>query len=221
MTPPMRPTAWWWVRHAPVIGTAGCIHGQLDVRCDVSDQAAFAALARVLPDDAVWLVTPLRRTRDTAAAIAAAANDAGRHVPEPSVEPEFIEQSFGRWQGLRWAEMQSRDPAAYDVFWQDPTRHAPPGGESFAAQMTRVGVAIALRTMDFAGRSIVSISHGGTIRAAVAMALGLAPEAAMAVVIDTLSVTRLSYVHDGMLRGRDGAWVVEGVNLPCRWPGGG
>ncbi|MBK8908282.1 MAG: histidine phosphatase family protein [Rhodospirillales bacterium] len=217
MTAPMRPTEWWWVRHAPVIGPAGCIHGQHDVACDLSDRDCLAALARALPDDAVWLVTSLRRTRDTAAAIAAM----GKHVPEPIVEPDFVEQSFGRWQGLNWEEMQERDPAAYDAFWQDPTRNPPPGGESFAAQMTRVAGAINRRTTEFAGRRVVSISHGGTIRAAVAAALALAPEAAMAVVIDTLSVTRFSFVEDGLLRGRGGVWLVQGVNAPCRWDLGG
>ena len=62
-------TRWWWVRHAPVVGHAGRIYGNLDVDCDCSDEALFRALAAGLPREAVWIVTPLARTRATAEAI--------------------------------------------------------------------------------------------------------------------------------------------------------
>ena len=38
----------------------------------------------------------------------------------------------------------------------------------------------------------------------------------MAIVIDNLSLTRISHVADGLLRGRGGAWMVRGVNVPAR-----
>jgi alpha-ribazole phosphatase len=205
------PTSWWWIRHAPVPGTEGRLNGQRDVDCDTSDASSFQGLARILPRDAISVVSSLKRTRQTFDAIAAA----GESLPEPIVEPDFIEQSFGRWEGLSWAEMQARDPEAYAAFWKNPTRNAPPGGESFEAQMQRTAAAIERLTAAFAGRDIVSISHGGTIRAAVAVALGLAPEAAMAIVIDNLSMTRLSLVHDRLLSPGCAAWLVQGVNLPC------
>lgn len=207
-----RPTQWWWVRHAPVTAVAGRLYGQMDVDCDTGDDHAFCALAGVLPADAVWLTTPLGRTQKTFEAIAAKV--AG--LPNPVVEPAFIEQSFGRWQGLSWDEMQDSDAKAYADFWRDPTRSAPPGGESYVAQMERTRAAIERLSIEYAGRDIVSVSHGGTIRAAVAIALGLTPEAAMAVVVDNLSVTRLSKVEDGLLKNKGGVWLVQGVNVPCR-----
>jgi hypothetical protein len=39
----------------------------------------------------------------------------------------------------------------------------------------------------------------------------------MAVVIDNLSVTRINFVEDGLLRSHEGVWQVQGVNMPCRW----
>lgn len=207
-----RPTQWWWIRHAPVTAVAGRLYGQMDVDCDTGDADDFARLAAMLPVDAIWLTTPLRRTRKTFLAIAA--RTAG--LPEPVVEPDFIEQSFGRWQGLSWDEMRDIDPKAYADFWHDPTRSAPPGGESYVAQMDRTRAAIERLSLEYAGRDIVSVSHGGTIRAAVAMALDLTPEAAMAVVVDNLSVTRLSKVDDGLLKSKGGVWLVQGINIPCR-----
>ena len=208
----IRPTGWWWIRHAPVPGSEGRLNGRREVDCDTSDQASFRVLAALLPGDAVAVVSPLKRTRQTLAAIAAA----GARLSEPVVEPDFVEQSFGCWEGLSWTEMQARDPEAYAAFWRNPTRNAPPGGESFAAQMRRTAAAIERLTAAFAGRDIVSVSHGGTIRAAVAHALGLTPEAAMAIVIDNLSLTRLSQVHDRMLTPGRAAWLVQAVNVPCR-----
>lgn len=207
------PTRWWWVRHAPIAGVPGRICGQIDVECDTGDRDAFAALAELLPRNAVWVISSLRRTRETAEAIAAA----GMAMPEPVVEPDFAEQNFGRWQGLRWEEMQADDPTSYAAFWRDPTRNAPPGGESYVAQIERTRVAVERLTAEHAGRDILCVSHGGTIRAAVAVALDLTPEAAMAVVVDNLSVTRINHVEDGLLRARAGVWQVQGINMPCRW----
>jgi alpha-ribazole phosphatase len=208
-----RPTSWWWIRHAPVTGAEGRLNGRLDVDCDTSDERSFRALAAMLPGDAVSVVSSLKRTRQTFEAIAAA----GPRVAEPLIEPEFVEQSFGRWEGLSWAEMQARNPDVYAAFWENPTRNAPPGGESFEAQMRRTAAAIERLNTEFAGRDIISISHGGTIRAAVAHALGLTPEAAMAIIIDNLSLTRLSQVHDRLLSPGRAAWLVQAVNIPCRW----
>jgi alpha-ribazole phosphatase len=205
-------THWWWVRHAPVKGAAGRIYGTMDVGCDTGDSRSFRALENTLPSDAVWVISPLRRTRETLEAISAA-----NPSPDPVVEPDFAEQNFGDWQGLSWDEMQAADPHVYEDFWRDPTRTAPPQGESFETQMRRTRAAIERLTAVYEGRNIVSVSHGGTIRSAVALALDLTPENAMAVVIDNLSLTRLGHVKDGLLKSRGGVWLVEGVNVSCRW----
>lgn len=204
------PTRWWWIRHAPVPGAPGRIHGQADVDCDTSDIDAFAAVRRRLPEGAVYVVSPLKRTRKTHAVLT------GGALPT-CVEDDFAEQSFGAWQGLSWKEMQARDPQRYCAFWSDPVRNAPPDGESFVDLIDRTGRAIERLNASFAGRDIVAVAHGGTIRAAVAIALGLTPEAALAVVIDNLSLTRLDRVADPLLDRRGGVWRIGAVNIPCRW----
>lgn len=209
----MSETRWWWIRHARVPGAEGRINGHLDVDCDTSDTAAIANLAAVLPADAVIITSPLIRTRQTLAAVAAA----GLSHPQPLVEPAFIEQSFGDWQGSGWSELQARDPGALAAFWQDPTGNAPPGGESFAAQIARVGAAIDRLSVQFEGRDIACFSHGGSIRAACAHALGLPAPAAMALVVDNLSLTRLDWLDTGLLRGTGGNWRVRCINAPACW----
>ena len=134
-------TRWWWIRHAPVVGTHGRVYGQMDVECDVSDVASFKALAHRVPDGALWFATPLSRTQRTAAAIVAQLKEAGRPVaPEPVIEPAFLEQSFGDWQGKTYREIGAYGQTAEaHRFWLAPATETPPGGESFATVIERVG----------------------------------------------------------------------------------
>ncbi len=205
-------TRWWWVRHAPVVGVNGVIYGANDVDCDVSDKAQFRVLAGALPLGAVWVTSHLSRAKKTARAISEAGAEAGSGFPEPTIEEDLGEQNFGDWQGLSWDQMRATDADAHDAFWADPTRSRPPGGESFADQIARTSAVIERLTAEHAGRDIVAIAHGGTIRAALAVALELAPEQGMAIRLDTLSVSVLEHVEDGLLRGAGGVWRVVGVN---------
>jgi broad specificity phosphatase PhoE len=199
-------TRWWLVRHAPVVGAQGRIYGQDDLDCDCSDRALFGELAALLPSEPVWLVTPLRRTHATAAAIHLACGGA---VPEIEVEPDFAEQHFGDWQGLTYAELEARRDGAYHRFWHAPADHAPPNGESFRQVIDRVRRAIDRHTARHPGRDIVAVTHGGAIRAALAVALDLDPERALGFSIDTCSITRLDRI-DGT--GEGAAWRIVAVN---------
>lgn len=202
-------TRWWWVRHAPVVGLNGVIYGGNDVPCDVSDSAAMAALAARLPEEALWVTSHLGRTQATAEAINAARGAA----IAPLVEPDLAEQDFGAWQGRSFAELERDGDAVYHKFWLAPADHAPPGGESFAAVADRVAAVIARLTAAHAGRDIVAVAHGGTVRAALVLALGLEPEAALAVRVENLSLTCIEHV-DRPEPGGD--WRVVHVNLPPR-----
>ena len=202
-----RTTRWWWIRHAPVTSDGGRIYGQRDIECDLSDRAAFAALAATLPREAVWVVSNLKRSQMTARAI----HEAGMVAVEPIVEPGFAEQHFGAWQGRVRAEVYA-ERHDWRGFWLAPAHATPPGGESFVALLERTESAIRRLNARHAGRDIVAVAHGGTIRAALAVALRLDPEVALAFAADNLSLTRID--HIGEERGE--AWRVGGVNLPAR-----
>lgn len=185
-------TRWWWVRHAPVTCHDGRIYGQSDLPADCSDAACFAALARQLPTTAVWVTSQLCRTQQTAAAIHAAA---GRDCPPLFSEPDLAEQHFGDWQGLTHAELADRRDGHWHRFWLAPAEMAPPGGESFAVVVARVGRAVERLTRAHAGTDIVAVAHGGSIRAALAAALGLSPDRALGFAIDNCSLTRIDHIE--------------------------
>lgn len=193
-------TRWWWVRHAPVPDPEARIAGQLDLPCDTSDETWFAALAQRLPRNPVLVESGLIRCRQTIGALEAA----GMALLPALVEPALVEQNFGRWQGRSWNALTAIKDPDLPAFWQAPAFATPPGGESFAAVVDRVGAAIGRLTADHAGRDIVAVVHAGTIRAALAMALGINPATALAFTIEPLSLTRLDATP--------GAWRVQGVN---------
>ena len=201
-------TRWIFIRHAPV-RAGGVIYGNTDVSADCSDARAFAALAAALPPGAVWLTSQLSRTVNTARAIGAG----GYALPELAADARFGEQDFGEWHGLTHDALAAAQGETYHRFWRAPAAHRPPGGESFMEVIARVGAALTEWTARHAGRDIVCACHGGTIRAALAHALDLAPERALQIMADNLSRTAVDYVAP--TAGFDGAWRVRAVNLPA------
>lgn len=200
-------TRWWWVRHAPV-PDGGLIYGQRDLDCDCSDSVTFTALVNALPRHAIWLTSGLKRTHQTASAIRAAA-ESWHGGSDPVAIAEFAEQHLGEWQGLIRREFLTARRAAGHRFWFAAAHERAPGGESFADLVDRVTAAIQRLTHDFRGRDIVAVTHGGTIRAALAHALNLSPDAALAFVIDNCSLTRLDHLGDGEGVGH---WRIVTVN---------
>jgi alpha-ribazole phosphatase len=182
-------TRLWLVRHAPVDGPKGVVY-DFDAPADLSDAAAFAALRARLPQDARCIASSSRRTMETAAALGFA----------PEAEPRFREQHFGDWTGRRHDDLPRSSGEAYAAFWRAPAHNRPPGGESFADQIARVGDALGTLPQG----DVVLVVHSGTVRAALALALDLAPEPALRFVIDPLSLTRIDRVAD--------SWRVVGVN---------
>jgi broad specificity phosphatase PhoE len=199
-------TRWWWVRHAPV-PDGGYIYGQRDLDCDCSESTLFTALVNVLPRDAVWLTSGLKRAHQTAAAIRAA-DETCHDGTHPLVVAEFAEQHLGDWQGLVRRDFLTQRRAAGHRFWFAAADERAPGGESFVDLLARVTAAVGRLTAEYRGRDIVAVAHGGTIRAALAHALDLPPDKALTFIIDNCSLTRLDHLGDEAA----GQWRVAMVN---------
>jgi broad specificity phosphatase PhoE len=181
-------TRWWWVRHAPVRSDGGNIYGQEDIVCDTGDREVFEAVAKILPRGAVWYASNLVRTHQTADAIWSAG------FPKPATmtrEADFAEQHLGQWQGMNRAAFLASRPAGSN--WFADIDEPAPGGESFMDLYRRVCGAIDRITVEQGGRDVIAVGHGGTIKAAVGLALGGQPEKGLAFDIDNCSVTRLDH----------------------------
>jgi broad specificity phosphatase PhoE len=181
-------TRWWWVRHAPVRSDGGNIYGQKDIACDTSDREVFEAVAKILPRRAVWYASNLMRTHQTAEAIWATG------FPKPETmrrEAALAEQHLGQWQGMNRAAFLASRPVGSSWFADigDPA----PGGESFMDLYNRVCGAIDRINAEHAGCDVIAVAHGGTIKAAIGLALGGQPERGLTFDIDNCSVTRLDH----------------------------
>lgn len=206
-------TRWWWIRHGPVHNPEGRLYGQSDLDAHFPDAAALAALAARLPADAVWLTSHLRRTHQTADALRAARADLA--AAAPAAHAALAEQHFGAWQGLSFAELKELGDD-FERIWTAPGATRPPGGENFEDVIARVAALVESLTAHHPGRDIVAVAHGGSIRAALALALGLDGDTALGFRIDTLSLTRIDFVPEGRERtpGSLRRWRIEAVNLP-------
>jgi alpha-ribazole phosphatase len=208
-TESLNTTRWWWVRHAPVPDTVN-IYGQNDVDSDTSDAKVYVALANELPRDAVWLTSNLKRTHQTADAILSAIRLEDRMHGQPVRVPEFAEQHLGSWQGMNRADFFASRAHLTHPFWFGPSSERPPGegAESFDDLMARVANAIERFSEEHAGRDVIAVAHGGTIKAAIAHALNLSAEAGLAFAIDNCSVTRLERLSSAP----ESLWRVISIN---------
>ena len=149
---------------------------------------------------------------------AAAGRDEGRAapaLPEPIVDRAFAEQNFGDWEGLSFDELKDWLGAGFEAFWKAPAKVAAPAGESFADVIARVADGVARVNEAHAGRNIVAVAHGGSIRAALAHALSLDPDAALTFRIDNLSLTVIEHIRPDtgtFERGARTTWRVASVN---------
>ena len=179
----------WLIRHAPVDGVAGTIHAP-DAPADLGDRAQLQALRQRLPRDSASYASPSRRTVETARALGL----------EPELMGNFSEQDFGDWTGHRHDALAATGGETYAQFWNDPAGGRPPGGESFEDQVARVRLGLSR----IGAGSATLFVHSGTIRAALCIALDLAPQSALRFVIDPLSLTRIDRLATG--------WRVVSVN---------
>ncbi len=179
----------WLIRHAPVDGPKGVIHGP-DAPADLGNESALEALRARLPHGAFAVCSPARRTRETAAALGLGAVE----------NAAFGEQDFGAWTARRHNDLTAELGDAYHAFWRSPASNRPPGGESFVDQIARAEQGLA----SLPAGDAVLVVHSGTIRAVLAIALDLQPDSALRFVIDPLSLTRIDRLATG--------WRVIAVN---------
>jgi len=194
----MTDTRFWLIRHALVEESARAfLYGSTDVPlCETTlmDQGPmYAALARRLPRPAIWGCTPLSRTRRSCSSTCP--TSFGLRPAEGS--SRLIEQSMGEWHGTRHAELPAKLAEPAHPFWPLSGSERPPGGESMEEVIARAGAAVEALAVRHRGEDVVIVSHGGTIRAVVAHALGVSATNALHLSVANLGLTRLEREKTG------------------------
>ena len=152
------------------------------------------AAARYLGDmggiDAV-LSSPLQRAQDTADA---AANQLGLDV---IVDDDLIETDFGAWEGLTFTEAAQRDPDVHG-HWLRDTGVTPPGGESFDTVAERVRRARNRIIADYAGSTVLVVSHVTPIKTMLRLALDGNAGILYRMHLDLASLSIAEFYPDGL-----------------------
>jgi broad specificity phosphatase PhoE len=130
-------------------------------------QARF--LADRLAEEKIVAVyaSPLQRTRDTAAIVAAP------HNLEVRIEDGLREIDHGRWEQLTRKEVEQRYADEYAQWEEDPFTFAPEGGETGVSVIARALPVIRSIVLRHTGGTVAVISHKATIRLLMSTLLGI------------------------------------------------
>ena len=164
-------TSFYFVRHGESEGNRRhIVQGHLDAALTENGRTHARAAAEWFSTrhiDAVY-TSPLARAADTAAEIARSNGEV-----EPVPLQELIELDTGIFSGLSFADAQSKFPLEYAEF-RRRSWEAVPEAERMASLRKRTLV-VWDRLIESAGagnRSIVSVSHGGTIQWLIRASMG-------------------------------------------------
>ncbi|MFD4021840.1 bifunctional RNase H/acid phosphatase [Streptomyces sindenensis] len=147
----------------------------------------FAALGTVQE----IVSSPLRRCRETAAAVAA------RLGLDVRIDEGLRETDFGAWEGLTFGEVRERYGDDLTAWLASPDTAPTGGGESFAQVAERVAAARDRLVARYAGRTVLLVTHVTPIKTFVRLALGAPPEALFRMELSAASVSTVAYYRDG------------------------
>jgi broad specificity phosphatase PhoE len=137
--------------------------GQLDVPLDERGLAQAGAAAALLTGRGIagLYSSDLRRAWQTALVVSRALDLVAQ------AHAGLREQAMGRWEGLTRAEID-REVGAMRA---EP--HVPPGGEAFGEMSCRVWAALEEISLRHPGQEVLTVTHGGPLRAIALRILGL------------------------------------------------
>jgi broad specificity phosphatase PhoE len=182
-----------WIRHGETIWNREFrLQGTSDVALSDIGLKQAEQLAAGLQEKPVKLfVSPLSRTMSFAKPLSKCLGLI------PHMLDDLRELSFGRWEGLRYQDMDDELRGWFERWCIDPVNVCPPDGESTASLAARVWSAVDhIHGKMGEGETAAIVTHGGVVRVAVTELMGMRPEAAGRLSIDPGSVTITDYVAD-------------------------
>ena len=194
---PEVPTFIYFVRHGETILTpmrkfSGT--GELDPELmqEGLDQAQLVADEVVKLGAEVLIASPLKRTRQTAEAIA---RTTGLEI---IFDEAWYELSFGSWDGKSLEEVREESPDEFQA-WLDSTSYAPGGGESYDQASERIESALEKLVAQYPGKKIIVVSHNGVIKTAAKLAIGGPSESVFHMDASPCSISSISiWPSDGL-----------------------
>lgn len=108
----------------------------------------------------------------------------------------LIEMDFGQWDGLSFSQAHEADPELHSA-WLDDSRTAPPGGESLQQVHRRVKKVREELEREYAGKTIVVVSHVTPIKSILRQALDASASMFHRMHLDLASISVAEFYSDG------------------------
>jgi broad specificity phosphatase PhoE len=150
------------VRHGTTtLNVENRYRGRRDVPLDAQGWADAVDAARQLSGSGLTAVYagPLRRTINTAQVIA----DECR-IPDVRILHGLVNLDYGVWEGMTSEEAAMYDPAAFQLYKEDPMTCICPNGERLSDAQKRMVEAIQLMGERHAGERVAAVTHAVMIR---------------------------------------------------------
>ncbi|MEV7344303.1 bifunctional RNase H/acid phosphatase [Streptomyces sp. NPDC093544] len=170
-------------------GSGGTDPALSEVGRDQAERAATALAARGTIQAIV--ASPLARTRETAAAVAA------RLGLDVVIEEGLRETDFGAWEGLTFGEVRERYPDDLNAWLASPDVEPTGGGESFEATARRIALTRDKLIAAYAGRTVLLVTHVTPIKTLVRLAIGAPSESLFRMELSAASLSAVAYYADG------------------------
>ena len=94
---------------------------------------------------------------------------------EPEPTPLLRELDFGKWEGRKWSDVESRYPKDVEKLLNSDPSFSPPGGDSLESLNERVKQSIYEFNLRSSTQTTVVASHDGTLRAMIVQLMGWNP----------------------------------------------
>ncbi|MGW3473495.1 bifunctional RNase H/acid phosphatase [Saccharopolyspora sp. NPDC000995] len=152
----------------------------------------LAAMDGVITPDGVApvIASPLTRARQTAQAVVDATGG------ELHFHDGLLETDFGDWEGLTFGEASEQYPQLHRKWLGDPSV-LPPGGESLDEVYQRVTRARGDLLEQYAGQTIIVVSHVTPIKALLRLGLDVGPSMFYRLHLDLASLSIVEFYPDG------------------------
>lgn len=206
-----RMTDFYFIRHAPVVKRSGHLPPHDP---DIADRPYdLESLISMLPKNADWHISPLRRTQQTATLLTADLAPRSQHLDD-----RLVEMAFGEWDDQPvadvWAELSKGPKHNWSFLTPEVT---PPGGESYADLCLRVSawlddIATNLFAQPHPVPPQIIISHSGVLRAVMRHVMQTSPEHTIGIPITHFGCLHLSLMEPDRATDAGGAWQLSALH---------
>lgn len=205
----MTVTRFFLFRHDTPDNSDDICYGE-DMSVRFSDRAVYEGQLKQLPQDLVWIASPLPRTMQTASKMIQ--TRLGQNPQSISIiqRPGLREQLFGAWVGTTRSAL-AKD-TTFEAYMSDPVNIPPPGGENLMNFSARVRQDFNDIASVHGGRNIAVFTHAGVIRAQAAEAKSIDILEAVKLPVSPLSLTIITHDSEKKVHGKN-PWTLEALNL--------